>query len=234
MITTVLNAIKTVVTTVWDAIKNLFVTVLNTIKSVVSDAFNSMWNGIKNTVSGIVNTIKTGLNNAVSFIKSLASSAFSWGADIINGIVNGIQSCIGRIRDAVGNVAETIRSFLHFSVPDEGPLTDYESWMPDFMSGLAKGIEQSKAMVSKAVEGVAGDMVITPRMPEMESRFVAPSDSGVIGARLSDITSAITEALSQMNGQQGDIVIPIYLGEIMLDEVIVNAQQRMNLRSGGR
>lgn len=234
VITTVLNAIKTVVTTVWDVIKSVFVTVLGTIKSVVSGAFNSMWNGIKNTVSGIVDTIKTGFNNAVSFIKSLASSAFSWGADIINGIVNGIQSCIGRIRDAVGNVAETIRSFLHFSVPDEGPLTDYESWMPDFMSGLAKGIEQSKAMVSKAVEGVAGDMVITPRMPEMESRFVTPSERGVTATGLSGITSAITEALSQMNGQQGDIVIPIYLGGTMLDEVIVNAQQRMNLRSGGR
>ena len=234
VITTVLNAIKTVVTTVWNAIKTVFVTVLNTIKSVVSGAFNSMWNGIKNTVSGIVNTIKTGFNNAVSFIQSLASSAFSWGADIIQGIVNGIQSCIGRIRDAVGNVAETIRSFLHFSVPDEGPLTDYESWMPDFMSGLAKGIEQSKAIVSKAVDGVAGDMVITLRMPEMESRLVTPSESGVTATGLSGITSVITEALSQINGQQGDIVIPIYLGGTMLDEVIVNAQQRINLRSGGR
>ena len=32
----------------------------------------------------------------------------------------------------------------------------------------------------------------------------------------------------------GDIVIPVYLGGTMLDEVIVNAQQRANLRSGGR
>ena len=42
-------------------------------------------------------------------------------------------------------VADTIRSFLHFSVPDEGPLTDFESWMPDFMSGLAKGIQKTKS-----------------------------------------------------------------------------------------
>lgn len=234
IITTVLNAIKTVITTVWNTIKTVFTTVLNTIKSVVSGAFNSMWNGIKNTVSGIVNTIKTGFNNVVSFIKNLASSAFQWGADIIQGIVNGIKSCIGKVKDAVTNVAETIRSFLHFSVPDEGPLTDYESWMPDFMSGLAKGIEQSKAMVSKAVEGVAGGMVLSPQMAAMESRFVTPSESVMTSSGLSGITSAITAALSQMNGQHGDIVIPIYLGGTMLDEVIVDAQQRMNLRSGGR
>lgn len=39
--------------------------------------------------------------------------------------------------DAVKSVADKIKSFLHFSVLDEGPLTDYESWMPDFMKGLA-------------------------------------------------------------------------------------------------
>ena len=59
------------------------------------------------------------------------------------GIVNGIKSCIGAVGDAVKSVADKIKSFLHFSVPDEGPLTDYESWMPDFMGGLAKGIEKS-------------------------------------------------------------------------------------------
>ena len=234
VIANILNAIKTVITTVWNTIKNVFTTVLNAIKSVVSSAFSSMWNGIKNTVFGIVNTIKNGFNNAVSFIKGLASSAFSWGADMIMGIVNGIRSCIGKVKDAVSNVANTIRSFLHFSVPDEGPLTDYESWMPDFMSGLAKGIEQSKSMVTKAVEGVAGDMVISPQMAAMESRNVTPSERSVTSAGLSGITTAITEAFSQLNGQNGDIVIPIYLGGTMLDEVIVNAQQRMNLRSGGR
>lgn len=235
IITTVFNAIKTVITTVWNTIKTVFTTVLNTIKSVVSGAFNSMWTGIKNTISGIVNTIKTGFNNAVSFVKNLASSAFQWGADIIQGIVNGIKSCIGKVKDAVTNVAETIRSFLHFSVPDEGPLTDYESWMPDFMSGLAKGIEQSKNMVAKAVEGVAGDMVISPQMAMAgESQNATSFNRGGMTESLSGITSAITEALSQMNGQNGDIVIPIYLGGTMLDEVIVNAQQRTNLRSGGR
>lgn len=235
VITTALNAIQTVITTVWKGIQTVFTTVLNTIKAVVSGAFHSMWSGIKNTVSGIVNTIQTGFNNAVSFVKNLASSAFQWGADIIQGIVNGIKSCIGKVKDAVINVAETIRSFLHFSVPDEEPLTDYESWMPDFMSGLAKGIEQSKSMVAKAVDGVASDMVISPKMAMTgESRFVTPSESGIKNAGLSGITSAITEALSQMNDQNGDIVIPVYLSGTMLDEVIVNAQQRTNLRSGGR
>ena len=58
----------------------------------------------------------------------------------------------------------------------------------------------------------------------------------VSGADLSSLVSAIRETVGSVSasGQGGDIVIPVYLGGTMLDEVIVNAQQRANLRSGGR
>ena len=168
----------------------------------------------------------------MNFIKNLASSAFSWGADIINGIVNGIKSCIGKVKDAVCSVADTIKSFLHFSVPDEGPLTEYESWMPDFLSGLAKGIEKSKGMVKDAVSGLAADMVVNP---QVNAGQMAMAGGGTVSsADLSSLVSAIREGVSGINGGSGDIVIPVYLGGTMLDEVIVNAQQRANLRSGGR
>lgn len=234
VITTVVNGIKNTITTVWNNIKSTVSSVVNDIKSAVSNAFSSMWNGIKSTISGIYNTIKNGFDNAVNFIKNLASSAFNWGADIINGIVNGIKSCIGKIGAAVSEVAETIKSFLHFSVPDEGPLTDYESWMPDFMAGLAKGIEQSRSLVEKAVSGVAADMVLNPKVGAVDYAGVA--DGAAVGTAEStaSIVGAIREAVGGMNNQSGDIVIPVYLGSTMLDEVIVTAQQRTNLRSGGR
>ncbi|MGN0243461.1 MAG: phage tail tape measure protein, partial [Lachnospiraceae bacterium] len=232
VVTTVVNGIKNTIITVWNSIKNTVTTVVNAIKTAVSTAFSAMWNGIKNTISGIYNTIKNGFTNAVNFIKNLASSAFSWGADIINGIVNGIKSCIGKVKDAVCSVADTIKSFLHFSVPDEGPLTEYESWMPDFMSGLAKGIEKSKGMVKDAVSGLAADMVVNPQVNA--GQMAMAGGGSVSSADLSSLVSAIREGVSGINGGGGDIVIPVYLGGTMLDEVIVNAQQRANLRSGGR
>ena len=205
------------------------------IKEATSKAFSAISNGIKDTVSKIGESIKNGFNNAVEFITGLASSAYTWGSDIIGGIVDGIRSCISKVKEAVTDVAETIRAFLHFSVPDEGPLTDYESWMPDFMGGLAKGIEQSRGMIAKAVKGVASDMVIRPGIETVEVAGAGGIPYGGTAEMLSGITGAVTEALSRMSGQErGDIVIPIYLGGTMLDEVIVNAQQRMNLRSGGR
>ena len=38
----------------------------------------------------------------------------------------------------------------------------------------------------------------------------------------------------RVGGAAGDIVIPVYIGGDMIDEIVVTAQQRMNLRSGGR
>ena len=225
------NGIKEFLTAAWQAISSTARSIWNGIK----DFFSGIWEGIKDTANEILETIKNGFNNAVSFITGLASAAYTWGSDIISGIVDGIESCIDKVKNAVTNVAETIRSFLHFSVPDEGPLTDYESWMPDFMSGLAKGIEKSRSMIVKAVDGVTSDMVISPRMEALEIAGGGSVPVGSSSEMLSGITGAITDALSRMNGQSGgDIVIPVYLGGTMLDELIVDAQQRMNLRSGGR
>lgn len=231
-VTTVVNGIKNTITTVWTNIKNTVTNLVNAIKNGVSNAFNSMWNGIKSVISGIYDTIKGGFDKAVGFITGLASSAFNWGKDIIMGIVNGIKSCISAVGDAVSSVADKIRSFLHFSVPDEGPLTDFESWMPDFMHGLAKGIEKSKSMVTDAVSGLAADMVINPQVNA--GQMALAGGGSVSSADLSSLVGAIREAVGGASGNSGDIVIPVYLGGTMLDEVIVNAQQRANLRSGGR
>ena len=232
-VTTVVNAIKTVVSTVWNSIKNTVTSIVNGIKNTVTGAFQNMLTGIKGTMGSIISAIRDGFNQAIRFITSLPSQALQWGKDIIMGIVNGIRSCIGAVGDAVSDVANKIKSFLHFSVPDEGPLTEYESWMPDFMKGLARGIEGSRGLIEKAVRGVSEDMVIHPRvasgMADAEN-----SAGAVAGSSLAGLTSAITAAIRDMNGQGGDIVIPVYLGGAMLDEIVVSAQQRTNLRSGGR
>lgn len=205
-ISTVMDAIHNVISTVWNAISGFISGVLNTISSVVS----SIWNGIKNTVTNILNTIKTtvsniwdsvknavtqkitaikdtivnGFNAAVNFIKNLASQAFQWGADIINNIVSGIKSKINAVADAVKGVADKIRSFLHFSVPDEGPLTDFESWMPDFMKGLADGINANANVVGDAVNGFASGL--------------AEKISSVIQSALSNVVTSVQGFMTQV------------------------------------
>lgn len=205
VITTVMNAIRTVISTVWNGIRTIISTVLNGIRGTV----NSVWNGIRNTISSVVNGIK-----------NTVSSAF-------NTMWFGIRSTISGIYN-------TIRSHLHFSVPDEGPLTDFESWMPDFMSGLAEGIEKSRGMVKAAVNSVATDMVISPQMAVTDSGVMTGTGTSGGADLTAGIVAALKDVLGDQKEQQGDLVIPVYLGNQLLDEVIVTAQQRMSLRSGGR
>ena len=211
-VTTVFTAIKTFFINAWNGIKNTVTSVVNSIKTAVSTAFTAMWNGITTTVGNIVNSIRNGFNNAVSFIKGLASSAFSWGADIISGIVNGIRSMIGKVKDAVSSVANAIRSFLHFSVPDEGPLTDYESWMPDFMSGLASGIEKGRSLITKEIGKLAEDMDFKKALPDMSANLQMTGAGGSYADNGGTVNlnqpilldgRTITTIVSQIQYQQG-------------------------------
>ncbi len=118
-------------------------------------------------------------------------------------------------------------------MPDKGPLTDYESWMPYFIGGLSKGIEQSRGLIDKAMTGITGDMVISPRVLAAEGGLTAGGASRGSSDLLSGVSAAISTALAG-GSSSGDIVIPVYLGTDMIDEIVVTAQQRMNLRSGGR
>ena len=59
-------------------------------------------------------------------------------------------------------------------------------------------------------------------------------NSGINNLQVEDFVKGLKDVLSDQKGQQGNLVIPVYLGNQLLDEVIVTAQQRMSLRSGGR
>ena len=142
VISTAVTTLGSTISNVWNTIKNVVSTVVNAIYTTATGAFNNLLNGITGSISNVKNVIVSGFETAKSYITGLASQAFGWGKDIISGIVNGIRSMIGSVVSAVSNVANTIRSYLHFSVPDEGPLSDADEYMPDFMNLLASGIKE--------------------------------------------------------------------------------------------
>ncbi len=234
--TTIANiwtAIKNTASSAWNGLKNLVSSIASNLKQAAVNAFKSMVSGIGSALSSLGSVVQSGFQSAISFITSLPGKALEWGKDFINGIADGIRSAIGNVVNAVSDVADKIRSFLHFSVPDEGPLTDYESWMPDFMSGLAKGIEKSRGMVKKAVSGVASDLMLQPQAAafQMQGGRDSSGDSSV-----SELLGGLREMLVGLQGMAGGgtICIPVYVGGTLLDEVVVDAQARQNLRSGGR
>lgn len=133
--------------------------------------------------------------------------AKKWGTDLIENFIGGIKSKIGAVKDAVGNVANTVKDFLGFSEPDEGPLSNFHTFAPDMIDLFTQGINDNLSRVQSASYDFASAMV-----PEQAQGL----------------------QLAGAGGSGGDIIIPVYIGSDKIDEVIVNAEQVRNYRGGGR
>lgn len=152
-------------------------------------------------VQGLVNGIRAFFGKVTDVIgdikkkcdlSSLVNDALTWGKDMIQGFADGIS----RAKDAVGNaihaVADKITSLLHFSRPDEGPLRSYEQWMPDFMRGLANGIDDNSNLVYAATGRLAAGMQSALSVPAL--------GIGNVNGSVSIDASSVGEA--QMNANQ--------------------------------
>lgn len=147
-----------------DAVKHFFQDAVRRVQE-QTQAIIQFFVNLKNAVVDKVLEIKDGIVNgfqaAIDFITSLPGKALQWGKDFIQGLIDGIKSKIGAIVDSVRGIADTITSWLHFSKPDIGPLREYEKWMPDFMSGMAKGIRDNTGLVTRALEAASTRMAMT-------------------------------------------------------------------------
>lgn len=65
---------------------------------------------------------------------------------------------ISVLTNAANGLAAIVSSFLHFSEPDVGPLSDFHTYMPDMIDNLVNGIEKNKYKLSNAVQSLSADM----------------------------------------------------------------------------
>lgn len=144
-------AVAALVITHWTQVKTFFIGLWNTIRGL----FGNIGSWFKSIFLEAADGVIRGFDGVVSFLKGLPKKALQWGKDFIQGFVNGIKNTIGAVEDAVKKVAQKIRSFLHFSKPDEGPLADADQYGKDFMLLLEKSIKQYKDKPGDAAKEVA-------------------------------------------------------------------------------
>lgn len=142
--------------TIWNGISGIASSIWTAIKEHIGNTVGRMVDGIKSPIQKIPGIFSDIFGRVRNFVTSLPGEALRWGRDIIDGIADGIRGAIGKVTGAVKGVADKIRSFLHFSEPDVGPLSDFHTYMPDMMSGLASGIKAGIPMLQKAAGLAAG------------------------------------------------------------------------------
>lgn len=124
----------------------------------LSSALNNAWNFAGQLAQAGANAASGLVSNIIGTISSLPGQLYNWGVDMVQGIANGIRGAIRYVTDAVSGVAYKIKSFLHFSRPDEGPLAEYESWMPDMVEGLSDSLRKASPELINQTEALANGM----------------------------------------------------------------------------
>lgn len=137
----------------------------------------------------------------------LVNNALEWGMDMINGLVDGIMNAIPNLINGVSSVASTIADYLHFSVPNKGPLADMdEHGGAGLMRNFIEGIETNE--------------------PELEATLNRSLSLPTLGDEyLNNYTPS--------GNEDGNLVIPVYIGQERLDTIILTSAQMATYRRGG-
>lgn len=166
---------------------NFLVQTINKINEFASNVAQSAWNAGKNIVDNITGTIS-----------SLPSRMYNWGRDMIDGFVNGIKAMIGKVGDAAKSIANKVKNFLHFSRPDEGPLREYETWMPDMVDGLSKSLDKASPRLVNQTKALASGM--SDALNGVDGSFTTSSNN----VSNYNLIESFKTALSQMKIEMDD------------------------------
>ena len=213
-VTNLINQVRDLFVNGWNSFKQAWNDGIANLKNKIDTFFQNLGEGFANSLNGLStwignfiggikqwgsDLIQKGKNAVRGFVNSigdklggLGDEALTWGSHMINGFISGIQSRIGSLISTVTSIPKKIRKLLHFSRPDEGPLRDYETWMPDMMDGLTQGIKANQYKVANAMKDVASMMDVN-----------AYSSANVTKALNSTNTTTINlNVVSELDGRQ--------------------------------
>lgn len=153
------------------------------------------YDSLSNAFSSVVERVSNMFAAVKRVFSNIINAAKNWGRDFIQGFINGIVEKINALINKIKEIAAKIRSFLHFSRPDEGPLRDYEQWMPDMIKGMAASINSNAYILDNAVAGLAGRMSAT--MAGASATTVNMTVYGANGQSVNDLADVIMRRMYQ-------------------------------------
>lgn len=218
--------IKTAVTSAWTTIQSTVSSKLSSIKSTASSAWSSVKSNASSALSNIKSSVSSGLSSAYSTVTSkmssikssmtstfntLKSNASTWGRHICENLANGMSNFNYKVSNAAKTLASKIRSFIGFSEPEAGPLSDFHTYMPDMVDLMVKGMNENAGRAGAAAAGIAqaisdevqnGDYTAADIMPtaELNSTMVDFTDK---------IANSFTELMSRLQSIANGVTFAI-------------------------
>ena len=208
---TIINALVDQIPAIIDAVIG---TIIEAIPAFIDAGFNlfvaliSNLPGILVELTGATATISDALLQALA---DLIVKFEDMGGQIMQGLADGIVNA----GDAVVSTAKGVLDKIPQGAKDlfqiNSPSKLFEGYGEYIDMGLAMGISSNADVPQSAMESMAQDV---------STSFVPANNS--------------TTNIENNSTSGGDIVIPVYIGQERIDEIIVSATNRVNYKSGGR
>lgn len=151
----------------------------------------------KNAGQEIADSLEKPLNDAVS-------DSNQYGADFVDGLANGMQGKVGVLSYAANTLANAIRNVLHFSRPDEGPLKEYEQWMPDMVKGLSRGIYDNLWRIEDASTEVASRLA-APQMIANYNGGINIAVNAAQGQSANEVANAVMVKIQEATNRRNAV-----------------------------
>ena len=197
-------------------IKSMFTEKIEFVKGVISGGFGFIEETIRTKIESARTQVESALDGVKLAFETVRDLAKTWGSDMIQNFIDGVKSKFEMVSTVMSGVAQTISGYIHFSEPDVGPLSDFNTWMPDMMKQMADQINAGVPGVASAMQNVAGTM------------------AGQLGPDYTGQLASINNGIGKLATANGNITIPVYIGQNKFAQAVVSANQVNNYRSGGR
>ncbi len=215
----------------------------NNVKSKISECWSNASNTVREKVNTLKNNISTGLNNAKTVISgwgdnikttftNLGRNATTWGKDLTENMASGIRNTAHKVGSAVQGVASKIKGFLGFSEPEEGPLSNFHTYMPDMIDLMVKGIKDNVGKVKNEIENLAGTMSYTINT---EAVTGIPSTNPTIkpvNVKANNMLDALSDIAYKENENNKPIYLTVNVGNAKLGQILLDNLRDMKRQTG--
>jgi phage-related protein len=93
-------------------------------------------------------------DKVVQIFLDMLNNAKQWGKDLLENFIDGIKSKFDKLKNTVKSAAQTVKDFLGFSEPKEGPLSDFHKYAPDMIDLFVKGLHDNIPKLNDAFEEI--------------------------------------------------------------------------------
>jgi phage-related minor tail protein len=203
--------ISTGISDTWEGIKQFFSDTWNDIGTTASDTWSGItdglsdtWNTISTNASNTFDTVKTNIGNAMDSAKSFVGNAL----DNISNFFSGVKLELPHI------------NLPHFSIQGSFSL-DPPSIPHISVDWYKKAMDEAYILNEPTIFGMSGNQMLGGGEAGQEA---------VVGTE--KLAEIVRNAVASISG--GTTIIPVYIGQDRIEEIVVKATQRSNYRSGGR